>query len=443
MFGTENIFSLETFLEEFILDRDFNKTLENISKELWSKLLIDKLNYNLENKLNSIIGDFSDLLKTQQKEIKKELEKIKIVQLYESMLLLAEMIDNYTNLVNEQNNRFKFLVSDLPLKKFGYFSQSYLEPPLDEIKRYYDMIQNELLKKINEIVNQMTDFNEEIKSKYNITEQMNKMFDVLKRTYDALVNYSNIFIDDINEYDEILVLYTYISKNSHTLRQLNNYLKVDNKSNIKLIRNKYNFTNDKSMNKNLKRIIAQNKNKNNSIYQIYNNINMENKYIINKNNNENKKMINLNYTKSLYKNRRRRLSSHSNRGSITSSILNKESQKFKKTLNIFNKTYLSKDYLKIQTNWLKEESKINRYIINSGRTIELAALKLSSIITQDKIDSLEGILYFKHKQISNHISMFINLTNNQIKNYLSLLNNSSEMLDMTFIRSKSNNYCRF
>lgn len=432
MFGTENIFSLETFLEEFILDRDFNKTLENISKELWSKLLIDKLNYNLENKLNSIIGDLSDLLKTQQKEIKKELEKIKIVQLYESMLLLAEMIDNYTNLVNEQNNRFKFLVSDLPLKKFGYFSQSYLEPPLDEIKRYYDMIQNELLKKINEIVNQMKDFNEEIKSKYNITEQMNKMFDVLKRTYDTLVNYSNIFIDDINEYDEILVLYTYISKSSHTLRQLNNYLKVDNKSNIKLIRNKYNFTNDKSMNKNLKRIIAQNKTKNNSIYQIYNNINMENKYIINKNNNENKKMINLNYTKSLYKNRRRRLSSHSNRGSITSSILNKESQKFKKTLNIFNKTYLSKDYLKIQTNWLKEESKINRYIINSGRTIELAALKLSSIITQDKIDSLEGILYFKHKQISNHINMFINLTNNQIKNYLSLLNNSSEMLDMTF-----------
>jgi len=175
MFGTENIFSLETFLEEFILDRDFNKTLENISKELWSKLLIDKLNYNLENKLNSIIEDLSDLLKSQQKEIKKELEKIKIVQLYESMLLLAEMIDNYTNLVNEQNNRFKFLVSDLPLKKFGYFSQSYLEPPLDEIKQYYyDMIQNELLKKINEIVDQMKDFNEEIKSKYNISEQMNK-----------------------------------------------------------------------------------------------------------------------------------------------------------------------------------------------------------------------------------------------------------------------------
>ena len=77
------------------------------------------------------------------------MEKIKIVKLYESMMLLAEMIDNYTTLVNEQNNRFKFLVSDLPLKKFGYFSQSYLEPPLDEIKQYYDMIQNELLKKFN------------------------------------------------------------------------------------------------------------------------------------------------------------------------------------------------------------------------------------------------------------------------------------------------------
>ena len=151
----------------------------------------------------------------------------------------------------------------------------------------------------------MKDFNEEIKSKYNIAEQMNKMFDVLKSTYDTWVNYSKIFIDDINDYDEILLLYTYINKSSYTLRQLNNYLKEDNKSNIKQIRNKFNFTNDKSMNKKLKRIIRQNITKSNSIYQIFSNINIANKYIINKNNNENKKMINLNYNKSSYKNRRR------------------------------------------------------------------------------------------------------------------------------------------
>ena len=133
-FGIENIFKLKTFLEELKFNLEFNKTLENISKSLWAKL-IDKINNNLNNKLNTKVEELSDFLKTQQNEIKKDLENIKIVELYENMLLLAEMIYNYTIIVNEQNNRFKFLVSDLPLGKFGFFSQNYLEPPLDEIKQ--------------------------------------------------------------------------------------------------------------------------------------------------------------------------------------------------------------------------------------------------------------------------------------------------------------------
>ena len=113
-----------------------------------------------------------------------------------------------------------------------------------------------------------------------------------------------------------------------------------------------------------------------------------------------------------------------------------QSKKFIKTLKNFNKTYLSQDYLKIRTNWLKEETKINKYLINSKRTIELSVLKLESIITQDKRDSLEEILYFKHNQISNHVNLFINLTSNQTENYLYLLPNSSEMLDMAYHEAK-------
>ena len=292
------------------------------------------------------------------------------------------------------------------------------------------MIQNELLNKINEIISQMKDFNEEINIKYNITEQMNKMFNVLKSTYDILINYTQNFLDDINEYDDILALYTYISGSTHTIRQLNKYLKDDNEKYKEKIINKFNSTNDKSMEKILK-MQNQKKNKNNNIYQIYNNNINNNKYIFDKNNNNNKTKINLNYTKNNYKSKRR-LSSHSERGTVTKSIINKEIQKFKKILNNFNKTYLNKDYLKIQSNWLKEESKINRYLINSGRTIELSVLKLASIITQDKMNSLEEILYFKHKQISNHVNKFLNLTSNLTQNYLLLLENSSETLDITF-----------
>ena len=199
------------------------------------------------------------------------------------MLLLAEMIENYTIIVNEQNNRFKFLVSDLPLEKFSFFIQKYLEPPLDEIKQYYNMIQNELLNKISEIINQMKDFSEEIKIKYNITEQMNTMFNVLKNTYDNLVNYTQNFVDDIDEYDDILVLYTYISGSTHTIRQLNEYLEDNNEEDINEILNSFNFTNNKSRNKKVKRTTA-NRTKNNNISKIYNN-NLNNHIKVNNNKN--------------------------------------------------------------------------------------------------------------------------------------------------------------
>ena len=101
-------------------------------------------------------------------------------------------------------------------------------------------------------------------------------------------------------------------------------------------------------------------------------------------------------------------------------------------MNKFNKTYLSKDYSKITTTLLKEKLKINKYLINSGRTIELSLLKFSSIITEDKINALKNILYLKHNQISQHINVFLNLTSLQSDNYLNLLSNSSEMLNMTF-----------
>ena len=441
MFGIENIFKLESILGELKFDKTFNKTLENISKELWLKL-VNNLNYIIENNINIKMEELSDLLQAQQNEIKEELEKLNIVELYESMLLLSEMINNYTDLVNEQNNRFKFLVSNTPLEKFGSFSQNYLEPPLDEIKQYYDIIQNELLKKIEEIINQMRDFSEDIKIEYNITEQMNLMVDVIKNSYDNLINYSQDFIDDIDIYDEILILYTYISENKYSIRKLNEYSKESNESGegkkiINFNNKNYNSINNKQLN--IKRL---NKTKYFNINNVSNIIiNNKRNYIINKKNKnafnykytiKNKKSIKDSDNLGFYKKNKRRLSSNADIGTISISTINKECQKFVKIMNKFNKTYLSKDYTKIKTILLKEESKINKYLINSGRTIELSLLKLSSIITEDKINDLKALLYLKHNQISEHINNFLNLISIQSDNYINLLSNSSEMLNMTY-----------
>jgi hypothetical protein len=114
---------IESFLPEVIFSRDFNRTLEKISQDIWADLLINKFNNQINDKLNSITEDFSLLLDEQQHQIKNELDNIHTAELYENMIPLSNMIENYTDLVNEQNNRFKFIVSNLPLEKFGYFAK--------------------------------------------------------------------------------------------------------------------------------------------------------------------------------------------------------------------------------------------------------------------------------------------------------------------------------
>ena len=95
----------------------------------------------------------------------------------------------------------------------------------------------------------MKDFYAEIQIKYNITEQMTGMFNILQNTYDTFVNYCQIYIDEIKDYDDILILYTYLDSSSSDIRRLNDYLR-GNEVNIDKIRNVFNFTNNKFKYKN-------------------------------------------------------------------------------------------------------------------------------------------------------------------------------------------------
>ena len=370
------------------------------------------MNTLIQNKLNSTLENLSEILKQKQDEIIIELNKTKTAEIYESMLLLSQMIDNYTTLVNEQNNRFKFIVSNKPLEMFGVFSKDYLEPPLNEIKKYYDNIQNELLNKINELVSNMKDFYAEIKIKYNIIEQTEELFKILKTTYENLVNYSQDIIDDVNDYDEILALYTYIDSSTNEIRQLNEHLR-GYKRNLGEARNIFLIEKDKEMLNKIKRLAEEKRrNKNNTKNQLLpisnkNNYigsqnkygkksnNMNNKNNNRKNNNSNKGYSNSNNFSSHSKNRRK-LSIHPDQGSVKNSVIRKENKKLMKTIKNFNKTYLAGEYTKIFKNWAKEESKIYKYLLNAERTIELSVFKLASIITEDKIDSLKEIVYFKY-----------------------------------------------
>ena len=134
-FSTDNIFNLNSLFEELILDSKFNKILEDISKSIWEELWIKKLNNLIQYDLNSTLGNLSELLIKGQDKIINKLNHTETSEIYEDMLPLSYKIDNYAVLVDEQNNRFKFIVSNLSLKMFNIFSKDYLEPPLNQIKK--------------------------------------------------------------------------------------------------------------------------------------------------------------------------------------------------------------------------------------------------------------------------------------------------------------------
>ena len=199
---------------------------------------------------------------------------------------------------------------------------------------------------------------------------------------------------------------------------------------------------NETMLKKIKRL-AEEKNKKNKIVKFFNGEN--NKSLVNKGKfgknskfdtnikehlNSSKNSYSKNF--SSFSKKKRRLYTHSEQGAITNSILKKENQKLLKTIKIFNKTYLAREFKNIKKDWLKEEEKIKKYVINAERTIDLSVLKLASIITEDKMNSLKEILYFKHNQISSYINEFLNLTELQTNNYINILTNSSEMLGKTF-----------
>ena len=150
-----------------------------------------------------------------------------------------------------------------------------------------------------------------------------------------------------------------------------------------------------------------------------------------KNDNSNKR--NSDYkTFNSHSKKKRRLSIHQDQGTISNSVIRKENKKLMKTMKNFNKTYLTGEYQKILKNWSKEETKITKYLIFAERTLETSVFKLASIITEDKLDSLKEIVYFKYNQISSHVNEYMNLTTIQKDNYLNLLNSSSDMLEKTF-----------
>ena len=73
------------------------------------------------------------------------------------------LINEYNQLIESQNSKFQFLVSDKPFLIIEDFIHNYLEPPLNLIKIQYNSIEIELLNKISDILSKFPDYSEFVK----------------------------------------------------------------------------------------------------------------------------------------------------------------------------------------------------------------------------------------------------------------------------------------
>ena len=117
--------------EIIIYDNHFNKSLDNISNNLFEQLIIKKLNNTIFNFLNNKVSEVYSLL--DELNIKMNYTLSQITK-NEDNLNIFHIIMNYQEIILNQNNQFIFKVSQMPFSLLNDFIKDIFEPPLVKIK---------------------------------------------------------------------------------------------------------------------------------------------------------------------------------------------------------------------------------------------------------------------------------------------------------------------
>ena len=303
------------YFSDLISDRNFNKSLEIISTNLLYDNIINKIKENYYSIINQKMIDLQNILFDLNNQIKEELNKITIFYYSEDMEPIINENNKYMELINEQNNKFIFNIDDEPFILIDNFTSFYLEPPLSQIKEYYNKIEDELLNQLFYLINNFDDIYGIIKNKFEEFYNIENIQLNYNLSDELLNNYINNFSNEIYDIKNQLFYYTYI-----------NGLDSNNKSrNLNKINNKVN----------LSKYIKQN---NNEYY----------KSEFNKNEKNNKEKKDFKNTFEFHN--KRNLNSNSKEGSFSLSNIINAFKAVNTIFSLFSQSYLSSDFKKILNN---------------------------------------------------------------------------------------------
>ena len=201
-------YNLEDYLKEFLLDNNFNKTLNNISSILITQIKSEIKN-NIRNTIQTKMNSFKKQCDSLYDQIIIKLNKIKATKLSDEMIILVQLIHNHSNLLDNQNNKYLFVVGNKPFDVLNIFITTELEPPLSLILDKYDFIEKELLNRIQNIAQEFPDCVSEVKNNL-LGNKIETIEDSTNGINPNIFDYENILIDDTESYLNKLIHFIYI-----------------------------------------------------------------------------------------------------------------------------------------------------------------------------------------------------------------------------------------
>ena len=384
-----DIFKLKTNFDDIIYDKLFNKTLDEIS---------NKVIYNMINKIKTLIYESTSteiqslfkIIDKSQKEIENKLKKIVTSEIPDDMIKLNELIVNYTLLVQNQNNRFKFSFGQEPFDLLYNFTKNDLEPPLLLIKELYNSIEERLIEEITKIVDNFPDYYTIIKEKLYIESRLENATAILNEINSTLYEYREELNDDLSQYFNKLIHFAYINGIKTFDKECSESFCQVHKEN--------NSESDEINDEDTEAIIlgefsllspSDTKKKKNQ------KVDLKKKY--------------LPYM-----------------GPLTKDDILYYLYQLQNTLYNLNKTYLSKEYRNINRTVSSFINKVNfTYLTKLERSFEISLLKFSTVLTEPSYEKLKKNIYKQYYQIENYINEISYYSKNVMDEFSNTLNNTS------------------
>ena len=378
------------FIGEIVIDVDFNRTLDSLSKDLIYNLIINKIKNTISNSFYSKVQILNQEIENIRINIETILNNISTKELPENMIIINGLIINFTEIVNNQNNKYLMKISKKPFNLLEQFIHNDLEPPLLLIKNEYRSIEENLLNDILEIIKTFPNYYLLIKNELDLESIITNITLLYKQINETLINYVNDLDKDLQSYINKLSYYTFIE-------------------------GLYSY--DKPCEEAFCKVNLENKNINNNLKNQKRRLNKKGK------------MKNINITRNI-----RNLDEYNSKmGPIKEEDIDNYILEIKDTLLNFYNSYRNKEYENMKRSLNLFIMKIsNIYLLKLETNIDLVASKFSTILTKEIYRKLKNKIFEQYNDIESYILKYSKLIKIYTNSFIELLNDSSKLIKLCY-----------